>query len=189
MLKASYLITLSSVLFVLGGCPSGDDDDATDDACKNPESIQSEADLEALAQCESIEGDISIRDQDWLSTIEWPLLTSLVNSALKIEDNAALTSVDIPSLEGEVFRLYFRDNHALTTISMPGVEHIDLMGINDNDSLLSLDGLSGVESVGSSLDIVSNDCLSEDEAEAFAAGVIVDGDVSVFDNGANYPCD
>lgn len=33
MLKASYLIALLGVLFVVGGCPGGDDDDTGGDAC------------------------------------------------------------------------------------------------------------------------------------------------------------
>jgi len=39
------------------------------------------------------------------------------------------------------------------------------------------------------LDIRNNDCLSQAEAEAFAAGVSVGGSVTVVFNGANYPCD
>jgi len=44
--------------------------------------------------------------------------------------------------------------------------------------------------VGAYLDIYDNDCLSQVEAEAFAAGLTVGfGTVEVYDNGANYPCD
>jgi len=38
------------------------------------------------------------------------------------------------------------------------------------------------------LEIYENDCTDQAEAEAFAAGLIVGGDVDVYDNGANYPC-
>jgi hypothetical protein len=59
----------------------------------------------------------------------------------------------------------------------------------DNDSLAGLSGLSGLTSVGDNLIIASHVCLSQAEAEAFAAGVSVAGGVDVYNNGADYPCD
>ena len=185
-MRTSYFIALLCVLFILPGCPGGDDDDVsgdddtgdddagdddTDNECTTAEScaddydITSESELEAIAQCESIEGYLWFHEHAWLTSIDLPCLTT-VGGGLDIEGNASLTTLDMPSL---------------TTVG-------DDLYIWDNDALTSLGGLPGLTTVGGYLDISLNDCLSQADAEAFAAGLTVGFDVVVEDNGANYPC-
>lgn len=61
--------------------------------------------------------------------------------------------------------------------------------ILSNPSLTSLEGRASLDSVGEDLSIRYNACLSQDEAEAFAASIDVGGTLYLSDNGANYPCD
>jgi len=42
--------------------------------------------------------------------------------------------------------------------------------------------------VDRNLDIRDNDCLSQIDADAFAAALTVGGFTTVYDNGASYPC-
>jgi len=48
--------------------------------------------------------------------------------------------------------------------------------------------MPSLTTVGRQLYIHANACLSQDEAEVFAASIDVGGDVIVSGNGANYPC-
>ena len=43
--------------------------------------------------------------------------------------------------------------------------------------------------MGDDLFILDNVCLSQEEAEAYAASIEVGGTVAVKNNGANYPCE
>ena len=236
MPKTSYLIALLGVLFILFGCPTGDDDDndtsgdddvadddtgdddagdddtgdddttgdddsADDDSadddtdgslCEGNYTIESESDLNAITQCESITGTLRFDDQDWLTSLDLPCLTS-VGEDLYINNNPALTSFDIPALTflggiGGGF-VGIGNNPALTNLAgLSSLESVGYLYIYFNGSLTSLDGLSSLETVSWDLGIWDNDCLSQGEAEAFAAGLIAGGVVDVYDNGANYPC-
>ena len=170
MSKASYLIALFGVVFVVGGCPGGDDDDTTGlceaaEPCEGDYNIDIERDIEAIAQCESISGNLDFDNEDWLTSIDLPCLTS-VGGDLIIENNNALTSVDGLS--------------SLTTVGGP-------LEILDCDALANID-MPALTSMGGDLTIYDNYCLSQAEAEAFAASIDVGDEVSVSDNGANYPC-
>jgi len=99
------LLALLLASLLLFGCPEdsdqdddivGDDDD-TYAHCEGNYVIDSEADLEAIALCESIAGDLTLDDQDWLTSIDLPNLES-VDGDLWIEKNDALTSLDMPCL-------------------------------------------------------------------------------------------
>jgi len=86
---------------------------------------------------------------------------------LGVYRNISLTNVDLPSL----------------LIVAGDVE------IGDNAALSSLSGLSSLTSVSGALRIYDNPCLSPTEAEAFAASIEVGGDIEIYDNGSDYPCD
>ena len=60
--------------------------------------------------------------------------------------------------------------------------------IGGNASLTSLDGRPSLTTVTWLLLIQDNACLSQAEAEAFAAFINVDGAVTVSGNGADFPC-
>lgn len=176
MPKASYLIALLGFAFILVGCPGGDDDDDVsgddDDIvwdCMGEYDVESPSDYPVVQQCESISGTLRFYELDWLTSIEMPDLTT-VGEDLIIADNDALTNLD-----------------GLSSLITVG----GWLVIYGNDVLTSLDGLSGLTTVGGSLDIHANRCLSPDEAEAFAASLVISGDVEVYDNGwdEDYPCD
>ena len=114
------------------------------ETCQGDYEIENETDLVAIAQCESISGDLTFAAQDWLTSLDLPSLTS-VGGSLEFEGNASLTS------------------------------------------LSGLSSLTSVGTVGHRLSIKSNACLSQDEAEAFAAALGASTEY-VYDNGANYPC-
>ena len=182
MIKASYLVALIGFAVAVYGC-SGDYD------------IEDESDLEAIAHVESIEGCLVADYEDWLTSIDLPALSS-VGDDLYISYNTALTSIDMPALTTVVDMLFIHDNAALTSLDMSALTTVGgPMKLNDT-TLTSLDGLSSLTSVGiystaydGSLCIHGNACLSQDEAEAFAAGLDVVGHVTVSQNGEDYPCD
>jgi len=113
-----------------------------------------------------------------------------VGGTLTIGDNSSLASLDgldITSVSQDVNICW---NDALPKLDVPDLTTVgSTLHIWDNDSLSSLSGLSGLATVGDNLMINSHVCLSQAEAETFAAGVDVSGGVDVFDNGADYPCD
>lgn len=79
-------------------------------------------------------------------------------------------------------------NDALTSIDLPALTTVDNLYITDNVALTSLAGLSVLSVVGSDLELYDNACLDPAEAQAFALGISVLGNIDVHDNGANYPC-
>jgi hypothetical protein len=88
------------LLFVVPACNVGDDDDAANDddavdtcaaavPCLGDYSISNSLDLDAIALCESISGDLRFDDEEWLTSIELPCLTS-VGGDLQITSNPVL---------------------------------------------------------------------------------------------------
>ena len=71
-----------------------DDDTAVDCAdaepCEGDYGIENESDLEAIALCESISGDLDFSSQSWLTSLDLPCLTS-VGGGLLIQQNDNLT--------------------------------------------------------------------------------------------------
>lgn len=209
------------LLFVLVGCSADVDDDTagdddTDTVCAGAGGyIQSQADLDAIAHCESL-SLLFVYEQDWLTEIELPNLES-VDGDLTIANNATLLSADLPRLESvsssvgihanpslvsvdlsslatvvddsEYTSLDVFSNSCLTSLDVSALSTVEILFIYENDSLPNLDGLSGFTNVGWDLTIALNDCLSQEEAESFAAPLDVGDDVCVEDNGVDYPCE
>jgi len=122
--------------------------------------------LAGLANVSTIEGGMTIEENNLLPDLDLPALT-FVGGGIYVESNASLSSLSgvsgLPSVGGD---LSINDNDALSVIDLP--------------ALMSVDG---------DLNISGNDCLSQTETEDFAAGLTISGDVTVEDNGANYPCE
>lgn len=212
MLKFSNLLALFGALFLLVGCPAGDDDDdaGDDDAgdddtgdddtgidCTDAVACDDSYDHETgfsdpatITHCESISGDLIFSELDGLTSIDLPCLT-VVSGALGFWSNGDLLSVAGLANVTSVQILSIGGNDALPSLAgLSGITTVaDDVYIEDNASLTSLEGLSALVSVGQDLDIVDNACLSQAEAEAFAAGLTVGDSVRVENNGANYPCD
>ncbi len=75
-------------------------------------------------------------------------------------------------------------NDALT--SLDGLSGLTTVGgyldIRSNDALTSLDGLSGITSVGGDLYIQTNYSLCQSSVDAFVAGISVSGSVTTYSN-------
>ena len=173
--------------------------------------------LDMAERCETMVGDLEADDQDWIERIDLPCLEYVykddVSVHVHIRNNDALTSIDMRRLVSVDGTLYISSNDLLTDLDMSSLTYLEAsLSVNDNelltdldvsslavlekslsvyenDSLSSLDGLSNLKSVGSSLRIANNPCLSQDEAEAFAASLDVGYTITVEDNGADYPCE
>jgi len=178
MSKVSYLIALVGALFLLGGCPSGDDnddddndsagdddvgdDDASDDDAGDDDNDTSDLCLDA-GVCE---GDYDIEDsseRDYVAQF-----CESITGFLLFEDEDWLTSINLPCLKSVDGSLAITEN-----------DHPDLTSVN----------MDSLTTVNDRLWIQDNDCLRQDDAESFAASIHVVGVATVEDNGANYPCD
>ncbi len=218
MSKVILFLVLFGSVPALVGCPGGDDDDDSADGmcadagpCEGNYVIENADDLDAIHLCESIDGSLTITEQDWLTSIALPCLTS-VQGEMNIWWNDELTSIAMPVLavvDGDMSiadsdSLAHVDLSALATVegllnvaqlpsltSLDGLPNITTVGdsfiISLNASLSSLAGVSSLANVGGNVGIDRNDCLSQAEAEAFATALGKSTE-SVYENGANYPC-
>ncbi|MDP6932404.1 MAG: hypothetical protein QGG40_05780 [Myxococcota bacterium] len=179
--------------------------------CTGDYSIASRADLDDVRTCESISGALIVEYLDWLTSIDLPCLTSVEGElsigdndhlrhlkmpnlsysgggGLTVRDSHALTKLDLSSLTAVAGDLYIADNNALTKLD--GISSLTSVGyqlvIWGNDDLTGLDGLSNLSSVGKAR-IFSNDALCQRDAEAFAGAIDSESEASVYDNAGN--CD
>ena len=210
MLKAGHLVALLGFVFVVGGCSGADDDAVVDDddavvddddavvddddtagiectPCWGNYNIENSIDLDGVRICESIAGSLWIYYASGLTSLDLPCLTT-VGAGLEIKYTDSLTTIDLPNLTDMGAGLGIYDNATLTSIDMPVLTSVGAgLTIRENDALTSLEGLSSLTSVSVALWIQDNACLSQAEAEAFAAGV-GESTEFVYGNGANYPC-
>jgi hypothetical protein len=165
---------------VCAGEPASTCDAAT--SCSGNFTINSNADLEAAALCSEIMGTLIVEDQDWLTEIDLPCLTSA--EGLRIRSNDSLTKISIPVTE-------------LTTLTISKNESLaDIDGLSDlttvwdaefesNDALTNIDGLSNVSSFAS-LVIDNNDALHDldglhNVSEITFGDLIIDNNDSLVD--------
>ncbi len=150
--------------------------------------IQTEDDLAAISDCEIIDGKLRLIFQDWPASLDLPNLISVTDD-LQIDSNTALTTISVPNLasvDGYV-RIYVCQS--LIELDMTGLKTVgSTLHVEHADALLNLDGLRSVATVGS-LTLKWNDCISQEEAEGFAESIEVDGEVKVWGNGTQLPCD
>ena len=157
----------------------------------------------------TVQQRLTFSSNNALTSIDLSSLSS-VDENLYLHNNNALTSIDLSSLSSVGGRVSFCgeslasfDLPALTTVGdgldltgsnfltdlhMPVLASVGSLSICQNTALSSLDGLSNLTTVADDLLITFNDCLSQDEAEAFKAGLSVGGESLVSYNGDNYPC-
>ena len=184
--------------------------------CPGDHYVFDEADLEVIVLCESISGNLNLTDLDGLAGFDLPCLTT-VDGIVMLSQTEELASLDgLSSLSTAAAGLGISDCASL--LDLDGLSSLVSVGgllINNNAALRDLDGLFGIattaldsgltitgnplisnldslvhlECVSGNLTISDNDCLSQEEAEAFAASLDVEGDIVVQDNGANHPCD
>ena len=173
MSKASCLLVLLGVLFVMVGCPEGGNgvDCADAEPCGGDHVVEYSSDLEAIMKCSSATS-IQIHDTTDLANVEMPCLES-VSNFIEIAYNEALISVDLPNLES-----VSEGNGGLFISSNPVLNEVDIPKLGSIDGCLAVTG---------------NDCWSESEVESFAAAIddtgVCDGSSYVGDNGDNYPRD
>jgi len=158
-------------------------------ACWGDREIESEDDHAEVHSCSSIEGDLAIAEQAWLSSLALPCLTTVGGDLLMI-GNEAMTGVgDLSGLTTVGGDMDVGDNMSMTTLE--GLSNLTYVGgflhIYRNDVLSRVDSMSSLTYVGDDLLIQENDQLCQTDAEAFAAGVDVMATVVVSDNGGD--CD
>ena len=158
-------------------------------------------------------GNISIRENDALTSVALPGLTTV--DGIAIQGNDSLPSLQgLSGLPSELTGLYIIQNDALLDLDdLSSITSVGWLTVEDNDALTSFVGLEGLTSVTTDLEIIGNDllphldalsslsavgndlivqensCLSQTEAEAFAASIEVGGTNTVESNGAHHPCD
>jgi len=199
MRKARFLIALLGVLFLFFGCPVGDDDDdndasadddvADDDVGDDDAEDNDAGDDDTGSGCPGAQpctGDFDIGSEGDLADI---VPCGSITGMLVFSKQGWLTSIDLPCAESVGDDLYIRMNDSLTSVDMPSLSSVgDRLLIENNEQLTSLGGFSNLSSVGGDLYIAYNNCVSQDEADAFAASLNVGGSISVSHNGADYPC-
>ena len=173
-------------ILLLSGCflpvwpepPAGADDDDAVDACAaavpctGDYIIQSSADMDDIALCESITGSLWFEGQGWLTSIDDLSCLTSVGEQLAIQYNDALTDTSglsgITSVGGN---LIIRENAALTNLD--GLSGITTVGgtlyIHGNDALTDISGLSSLTTVGGALYIYNNPLLCQSLVDAFVA--------------------
>jgi hypothetical protein len=138
-----------------------DDDDAVDLCatavpCMGGFNIQNSFDLDEVAVCESVSGNLVINGGGWLSNLDDLSCLTSVNGELSVYGSAILTNLDglsgLTSVGGDLY-------------------------VYQNTVLTSLDGLSGVTSVGGNLTIQTNPQLCQSLVDAFVAACTVGGSV------------
>jgi len=203
-----FLAALLSLAAVTIGCQEGD---GTPIDCEGDHQIETTSDLEAIATCESVSGNLTftelsggpilelpylttvgglyIWNNDSLTDIDIPAVTS-VNDQLFVDGNGALANIDMPSLTSVGSYLQIRDNLNLANLDMSALTAVgNELSLSNNDAMTSLSRLSNLTSIEGSLRIRNNYCLSQTEAEAFAAEITISGTMMVSDNGTGYPCE
>ena len=122
-----------------------------------------------------------------LPSLDMPGLTS-VGGTLVIGENVLLGHIGLVNLT-QVEEVSIAWNDALSDFDMLNLVAVSGdFGISGNPSLINLDGLSGLASVGDDLSIRENACLGQDLAVAFSLAVDVGGDVTVEANGFEVDC-
>lgn len=146
----------------LSGCGAAGDD-GSPNTCSGSywvDATDTEADLEAIADCGEITGDLGF---------EWTLLADL-------DGLSNLTAVG-----GD---LYIGDNTSLTNVD--GLSNLRAVGgylhIFFNGALSNVNGLSSLTTVGESLSITDNALLCQNSVDALVAACTVGAWTSVYGN-------
>ncbi len=129
-------------LFSMKACVS----EEAETNCSGDFHIQSQMDLDRVANCESISGDLVIYDNEALTNLDELSNLRNVEGYLYIEGNSALTNLDgLSSLRYVHWNAEIKDNAALT----------------------NLNGLSRLTTVGGDLHVYDNPSLCQSLVESF----------------------
>jgi hypothetical protein len=140
--------------------------------------------LTSLAQFDALESaQFNIGANAQLTSLDG--LEHLTEGAVTVEWNAALTSVRGLAGLRSASRLYIASNEALTSLhGLQELRTIELdLWIDRNASLVDLDALYGVETVGGEIRIVDNPALTDEAAQALVDQIdTVEGPVTISGN-------
>jgi hypothetical protein len=140
--------------------------------------------LDGLQNLTVIGNRIRLADNPSLVTLA-ALASANIQRSISLQRNHALLTLDGlqgtgPQLDGSIS---INNNDSLINLNgAAGITSCANLAIDENDSLENLTGL-GVQTVVNNLGIRDNDCLSNSHAEAYAAGIAVGGAVNVGRNG------
>lgn len=152
------LLATFGVILVTAGCEGQAEDT---DPCTSSSIINSPGDLEALSHCESIEANIYISDEPWVTIIDLPQLVTM-HGDFGIWDNDDLESINLPSLTSVGLDLSISRNGALTALSLPALTSVgDALFVLGNASLSSVDLPSLTD--GGYLGVLGPDLLTDIE--------------------------
>jgi len=151
-LEHPWTLPIASLLLcVVVGC----------DPCAGDIYAHTVADVEALAGCEVITGDLTFGGGGQLSHVDSLANLTSVEGALYVYNNNALTNVD-----------------GLANLTNVGL----YLRISGNASLTNIDGLSNLVSVGDYVDIFDNPVLCQSSIDAFVAGCTIGGSAEIAGN-------
>lgn len=133
------------------------------------ESLTELSSLKTIGDGLSLSGNFELLSLSGLDGIED------FNGTLSFEHNHALVNLDGMPPITSIYRLNVHDNHSLLTLS--GLETLETIGaggldINQNDSLNSIDDLSGLTSIGAHLNLYQNPELCRSAAEDLLARMV-----------------
>jgi len=180
-------------LVLLAGCQDDDtSDEGTDEGdgdallCAGQIYIRSQYELAQIAACTEIDGSLQVEGQDWLTVLELPVLESVWEDLL-IVDNDNLTGIELPNLTVVERSLFIQDNDKLAHID--GLDSLVNTGnlteylyvsfaIEGNDSLESVE-LPSLSRARAILEISQNPSLSRISMPELWA---VEGNLRIEDN-------
>ena len=163
-----------------------------------------------LPELTTVEGDILIADNDDLIDVTLSSLET-VGGTIQIDSNDELTTLSLPALQ-TAGGLYADDCDEFDTIDAPALTTLEeglslqyLPDLRDLDgfgsitsarnlflfnlhALRSIEGLSRLTEIETTVYIQHNDCLSDAEVDGFIANLEPDVDAVPYDNGDDYPC-
>ncbi|MGH1344498.1 MAG: hypothetical protein ACRBN8_23260 [Nannocystales bacterium] len=162
-----------------GGAPAGCL--PLDQPCPGDVSVQTDAEVEAIAACSRIEGSLQIR----FAVTDLSPLTCL----REVGNELNLESVDIPSLaalsnlqhvEGGFEAIFTR----MTSLSLPSLEYVGYFGLYQNNEMLSLD-VPSLTTISEGLDVHDNVLLSTCEVASLADEAVLPGAQVFYDGNAD----
>jgi len=129
--------------------------------------------------------ELTVWSAEALHGLTAPKISSL--RFLNIVDNRSITTIEMSSLADIRSSLLIQNNDSL--VGLEGLSGVTAVGfqltISGNDDLSSLNGLSCLRTVSHNLTITDNASLCQVDAQVFVDGLEVGGDVLVFGNGAD----
>lgn len=135
----------------------------------------------------TVGGSLYVEPAGSLATLDLSSLQS-VGDMLKIYETDTLIDLDTPALTS-VRQLAVRDNLTLEDVGgLSSITALDHLYLDNNAALGSLAALANLTEVDGEFYILNHACLDPAEVEAFVAGLVISGPITVEDNGSGFPC-